>query len=675
MDVALDGGVMFIAPSLRFSLRHVLVACALLAGLGMPARAGQVQLAWDPNVESDLAGYVVLIGTTSRVYTQSLDVGPASPTATVSGLADATTYYFAVRAFNTSGLQSGWSNEVVVTMPGTTPIQPPAPFAQAFSPVTGPASGGTIVTITGANFQAGASVRFGTVAAAVSSVTSTGIIVIAPPHPAGSVAVSVHNPDGRSAVAGGVFNYQSGSAPPTAQPPTEEPPAAPFVRYFAEGVQGAFFSTRFALANPHDHAVSVNVALTDVFGQETVVPVEVPAGSRATLDRTNLPALASDAFGSRFSASDAIGIDRTVEWDAANVYGAHSETGIEAPRTSWYVAEGATHSGFNVFYLLQNSTNQTAEVRVRYLLGGGGVIEKTHLVGPRARTNVWVNKDDPALASAEMSAHFESVNGVPIVVERSMYLDTGGQLFTAGHNSGALPSPATRWFLAEGSTGDYFDTFVLVANPNPTPASLRVTYLLADAAPVVRLHTVAANSRYTIWVDHDDPRLARADVSTIVEVTNDVPVIVERSMWWPGTPGGAWTEAHNSAASTTTATRWVLADGQASESIATYVLVANTGADDTLVRFTLLGASGVGRSVEVTVRAQQRFSVDVATTFREAANTVFGVLVESLDGAPLVVERATYRDAPGIPWAAGTNSLATPLPPASQADATEVARQ
>src|SRR5690606_36901719 len=126
------------------------------------------------------------------------------------------------------------------------------------------------------------------------------------------------------------------------------------------------------------------------------------------------------------------------------------------PRTSWYLAEGATHSGFNLFYLLQNSTDETAEVRVRYLLGGGGVIEKTHLVGPRARTNVWVNKDDPALASAEMSAHLASVNGVPIVVERSMYLDTGGQLFTSGHNSGAVAEPSTRWFLAEGATGDYF---------------------------------------------------------------------------------------------------------------------------------------------------------------------------------------------------------------------------
>ena len=42
-----------------------------------------------------------------------------------------------------------------------------------------------------------------------------------------------------------------------------------------------------------------------------------------------------------------------------------------------------------------------------------------------------------------------------------------------------------------------------------------------------------------------------------------------------------------------------------------------------------------------------------------------GTLVESIGPgaiADIVVERATYWDAGGQPWAAGTNLLATPLP-------------
>ena len=47
------------------------------------------------------------------------------------------------------------------------------------------------------------------------------------------------------------------------------------------------------------------------------------------------------------------------------------------------------------------------------------------------------------------------------------------------------------------------------------------------------------------------------------------------------------------------------------------------------------------------------------------SDTRFGVLVESIDTAPLaelVVERAMYWDAGGVTWAAGTNLLATPVP-------------
>ena len=42
-----------------------------------------------------------------------------------------------------------------------------------------------------------------------------------------------------------------------------------------------------------------------------------------------------------------------MSWDARG-YGAHAETGVLTPSTTWYLAEGATHSGFELFYLLQN---------------------------------------------------------------------------------------------------------------------------------------------------------------------------------------------------------------------------------------------------------------------------------------------------------------------------------
>ena len=40
--------------------------------------------------------------------------------------------------------------------------------------------------------------------------------------------------------------------------------------------------------------------------------------------------------------------------------------------------------------------------------------------------------------------------------------------------------------------------------------------------------------------------LADVEVSTTIESMNNVPVIVERALWWPGA-FATWHEAHNSA--------------------------------------------------------------------------------------------------------------------------------
>ena len=44
----------------------------------------------------------------------------------------------------------------------------------------------------------------------------------------------------------------------------------------------------------------------------------------------------------------------------------------------------------------------------------------------------------------------------------------GRRGFESGHDSAAIAAPATRWFLAEGATGAFFNTYLLLANPNAT---------------------------------------------------------------------------------------------------------------------------------------------------------------------------------------------------------------
>jgi hypothetical protein len=799
---------------------HTLLVMALLLWVQVGhALAGNVRLSWDANTEADLAGYVLAYGTAPGTYTTSVTLAPSAVTHEFTNL-PAGTYYFAVRAFNAANLYSGYSNEVRVVVAGT--VTPPTqPTVSSFGPAFGPTSGGTDVVITGSNFANGVVVRFGSTAAAVSSVTTTRLVARTPAGAQGIVSISVVNPDGNGVEVPNAFTYRAAAPTVTTVTPSRGPaaggtevtidgtnfsagasvsinalvaqvlsvtatrlvvqmpahaaavvgvtvtnpdsqlawkasaytyvaggpaitnvlpatgpmaggntvtiigsgfasssvtiggatatvltraadmltvraparpagpasvlvrnsdgitvtavnaytyvdPAAPFTRYFAEGAAGTFFQTRFALANPHEEAVPVTVTFTDTQGVATPLQVTLPARSRLTIDERNRPALASEAFATAFEAPKVIGVERTMTWAAGGpAYGAHSEIGVAAPRTSWVLAEGATIAGFNTFYLLQNPTTTAADVKVQYLLSTGQRIEKIHPVAPLSRTNIWVNKDDPALDAAEMSASITSLNNVPVVVERSMYRNNGSELFSAGHNSAAVEAPALRWFLAEGATGGTFDEFVLIANPNTAPAQLRVSYLRAGKAPIVKSYSAPALSRLTLWVDQEHAELANAEVSIVVESLTATPVVVERSMWWRADAAGEWVEAHNSRGTTTTAPRWLVADGEAGGvgQASTYVLVANTSAAATGVRFTLLTETGVGRTVQDTVTANGRYSLDVASTFPEAAGTRFSVLVESATGtAPLVVERASYSSTATTTWAAGTNAVAMPLP-------------
>ena len=78
---------------------------------GSGSSVGSISLAWDPNTESDLAGYKVHYGTASRVYSQSINVGKVT-TYTLSGLTKGNTYFLVATAYDTSNNESGYSNEV-----------------------------------------------------------------------------------------------------------------------------------------------------------------------------------------------------------------------------------------------------------------------------------------------------------------------------------------------------------------------------------------------------------------------------------------------------------------------------------------------------------------------------------------------------------------------------------
>jgi hypothetical protein len=93
-----------------------------------------------------------------------------------------------------------------------------------------------------------------------------------------------------------------------------------------------------------------------------------------------------------------------LRWDGAG-YGSHTETALPALSTTWYLAEGATHSGFDLFYLLQNPALTRTAVQVTFFRPSPlPPIVKSYTLEPQSRFNIWVDQEDPALANTDISA-------------------------------------------------------------------------------------------------------------------------------------------------------------------------------------------------------------------------------------------------------------------------------
>jgi hypothetical protein len=434
-------------------------------------------------------------------------------------------------------------------------------------------------------------------------------------------------------------------------------------RLLAEGASTGFFTTRIAVANPGSSDADVLLRFSTQDGRVLTHAMTIPRLSTQVVAADDVPGLHPSEFSTAIEADVPVIVDRRMTWDADG-FGSSSEAAVAAPSAMWFMAEGATHSGFDLFYLLQNPGTATVQADVTYLLPAPGApIVRRHVLPPSSRTTIWVNREDARLAATDVSAAI--VADGPIVVERAMYRAAGGRAFGAGHSSAAVPAAATEWFLAEGATGAYFDTFLLIANPTTSPADVDVTYALPDGSTITRRYGIAGQSRYSVWVDYEDARLADTAVASLVASTNGVPIVVERAMWWPGPTPANWLEAHSSVGAVASTFAWGVADGEVggAANAETYLLIANTAVRSGSARVTLLFADGRSLSQTFTLPPSSRTNVDVRSAFPGAAGRTFGATVTSIgsDPVPIVVERAIYTDAAGVRWAAGASAPATRL--------------
>ena len=209
-----------------------------------------------------------------------------------------------VQITNTNGLSATRTGGFTYTAPAGGTLT-----ATSASPLSGPSSGGTLLTVRGTNFVAGAIVSLGRLQATTTFVSSTELRAVTPDRTAATYDINVTNPNGATATAPVGFTYVN-SMSSTSQSATAS------TRYLAEGVVSDQMSTSLAIANPEADDASVRMTFMTADGVQAERAIDVPARTRRTVDLLEVPELAGQAFSTVVEADRDVAVDRLMSWDA-----------------------------------------------------------------------------------------------------------------------------------------------------------------------------------------------------------------------------------------------------------------------------------------------------------------------------------------------------------------------
>lgn len=292
-----------------------------------------------------------------------------------------------------------------------------------------------------------------------------------------------------------------------------------------------------------------------------------------------------------------------------------------------YLAEGSTNWGFSEYISIENPNAGAIDVKLTYLTSDKGAIAGPVITMP-PKSQATISPSD-TVGQADFSTKVECLEGLPIAADRTMIWNLGTPN-EEGHNKIAVDSPATTWYLAEGSSNWGFECWLLIQNPNAATAHCQVTYMKEGEGPQTVEHDVNANSRASFDMSKD---IGAKDTS--IKVTSDVPVIPERAMYRNNRR-----EGHDSIGTTTPSTDYYLAEGATGYNVGyiTYVLVQNPQNSPTNVSITYMTQNGqvAGPSFQMAANSRKTIRVnDQLPPNTDVSTHVHG-------SAPIIAERAMY---------------------------------
>lgn len=211
---------------------------------------------------------------------------------------------------------------------------------------------------------------------------------------------------------------------------------------------------------------------------------------------------------------------------------------------------------------------------------------------------------------------------------------------------------STQWFVAEGSTGGGFETYIIVVNPNDSKAETEVIFSTDKGPEHTEELTLQPLTRKTLKAS--DYVGSQWHVSTIVRASS--PVVVERSMYWDKRVSASpylMKGGHSNLGVTLeelqarllmplffTKNKEYLSEGTTAGGFDTWVLIVNPNNEyvDAKVEFFSTSGEIAERSVSIPSLARKTVHLE-----NYSSNTAeISTLVTS--DLPLIAERSTYWD-------------------------------
>ena len=284
----------------------------------------------------------------------------------------------------------------------------------------------------------------------------------------------------------------------------------------------------------------------------------------------------------------------------------------------WYFAEGSTRAPFTLSFALYNPNPRPTVAHILFLLPSGQQIP----FDLRLQANsLEILEPSDIMSDAEFST-IETTE-LPVYVERSMSFGHDG------HSAAGARQPAREWNLAEGSSVQPFDTWVLLMNPNAVATTARLRFMREDGSSVDRTEQLPAMGRRSVYVNG---LFTVAGFAT--QVVSDQPIVVERAMYFDRGRGG-----HDTLATASPGTSWYLAEGSSRTGFDTWLLLQNPGNAPVSANVAFITDTGrvINQPVFVLPRARTSLYVNPLVP-----DSTFGIHATS--DLPVVVERAVYFD-------------------------------